>query len=438
MRRILFLPVLVAGLAHATSAQWVQGGLYSSSLHYQATAFHTPDTGLFVYGADNPFQGEGGIIRTDNGATTGGYYVWYASPGNLEDIDVRVVNGFPYYMAAGHYQYNQSFVVRQSPPFQNMFQFDSLRTGAGRYYRAIRMLGDLVAFAAGGNQLGNGIIDMSVDTGATWTNIAVLPGQPVSRLHFVNDQLGFAATGGYKRNLGNTVVLPDSGAIYRTTDGGLTWLQVHADPDNGFSDVAFNSTLQGVATRNDGAILRTTDGGDTWVPATINHPGPYIMTSVTFRPDGNGFASCYRTDGTAGFILFSDDGGATWDLNFSTAGINNSRRIYDLYFFDDATGYACTHMKPLLSNGLITEVPEGEAAGFALYPNPSEHTVTLVLEETGQAEVEVMDALGRIVWATRAMGVANLLIPVEDLPAGSYVVRVHSGSKVSSRSLVRL
>ena len=28
----------------------------------------------------------------------------------------------------------------------------------------------------------------------------------------------------------------------------------------------------------------------------------------------------------------------TWDLNYSTAGINNSRRIYGLFFHDDFTG----------------------------------------------------------------------------------------------------
>ena len=437
MHRILLIPVLVAGLAHSASAQWVQGGLFNSSTHYQAVAFHTPDTGLFVRGADNPFQGAGSLIRTDNGATTGGFNIWEASPGNLEDIDVREVNGWPYYMAAGHYQYNQGLVVRQNPQYINIFQFDSVRTGSGKYYRAIRMRSDLVAFAGGGDQLGNGRIDMSTDTGATWMNIAQFPGQPVSRLHFVDDQLGFAATVGYKRNLGNTVVLPDSGAIYRTTDGGLTWLQAHADPDNGFSDVDFLSTSIGVATRNDGAILRTTDGGNSWSPSTVNHPGPYIMTSVTFRPDGNGFASCYRTDGTAGFILFSDDGGATWDLNFSTAGLNHSRRIYDLYFFDDAHGYACTHIRPLRSNGLITEVPEGDVPGFELYPNPAADEVTLSLEASGTSDIAVLDAMGRVVWSVRSSD-SSLSIPLNGLAPGSYVVRVLRDGEFRTRTLVRM
>jgi photosystem II stability/assembly factor-like uncharacterized protein len=437
IRSLLFLSASFL-LASASLAQWVGGGSSGTTIHHQACAFHEVDTGLFVYGANDPGQGAGGIIITWSGLVGSGGNIWSTSPGNLEDIDVRMgSNGRPIYLAAGHKQYNQSIAVYQYLAGGSAFDFESVITGSGRYYRAVRMRSDIVAFAAGGDALGNGIIDMSTDTGFTWTNIAVLPGQPVSRLHFVDDQLGFAACGGYRRLFNNGVQLADSGAIYRTTDGGLTWLQVHADPDNGFSDVAFNSSLQGVASRNDGAILRTTDGGNTWTPATVNHPGPYIMTSVTFRPDGNGFASCYRADGTAGFILFSDDGGATWDFNFSTAGLNHSRRIYDMYFYDNAHGYACTHIRPLRSNGLITEVSEGQGTGFALYPNPASDEVTLSLEASGTSDIAVLDAVGRVVWSARSSD-STLSIPLNGLAPGSYVVRVLRDGEFRTRTLVRM
>jgi hypothetical protein len=434
-RFLLILPAAL--LLNTLQAQWVGGGSSGITIHHQACAFHEVDTGLFVYGANDPGQGEGGIIITWSGLVGSGGYIWSTSPGNLEDIDVRMgSNGRPIYLAAGHKQYNQSMAVYQYLAGGSAFDFESVITGSGRYYRAVRMRSDIVAFAAGGDALGNGIIDMSTDTGFTWTNIAVLPGQPVSRLHFVDDQLGFAACGGYRRLFNNGVQLPDSGAIYRTTDGGLTWLQVHADPNNGFSDVDFLSTSIGVATRNDGAILRTTDGGNTWTPATVNHPGPYIMTSVTFRPDGNGFASCYRADGTAGFILFSDDGGATWDFNFSTASFNHSRRIYDLYFFDDAHGYACTHIRPLRSNGLITGLEEPSTAGFDLFPNPTEGDATLQLLP-GDERVELLDALGRQVWSGNMLQTGPCVIPTGGLAPGRYLVRVVGNGAVRSHALIR-
>jgi len=399
------------------------------------------DSGLFVYGANNPgpfsFATEGGLILTDNGDMSGGYYVWYRPSMNLEDIDVKMVAGKPLYLAAGHELYNRSVIVHSYDfPAQPM-AFDSVRTGTGRYYRAVRIRNDLAAFAAGGNSAGDGIIDMSVDTGSTWANIAVLPGQPVSRLHFVNNALGFAATGGYSRLNNDGILLPDSGAIYRTTNGGLNWLQIHADATNGFSDVAFSSATNGVATRNDGVILRTTNGGDTWNVASVTLPGPFVMTSVTFRQDGAGFATCYRTDGTSGFILLSEDDGAMWNLHFSTASFNHSRRIYDLYFYDSAHGYASTQIRPLRTNGIVTEVPELTEEGFAVFPNPCTDIVTVKADDAVKGSIHLVDALGRVVRTIPMMG-GSLTIDVHDLPTGNYVVRVTTAAGSKTTRLLRM
>ncbi|MBK7555500.1 MAG: T9SS type A sorting domain-containing protein [Flavobacteriales bacterium] len=437
MKKLLFTVSLLF-VSTMLSAQWVQGGSFGSSIHHQACAFHDLDTGLFVYGANDPGQGEGGIIMTWSGLVGSGGYIWYTSPGNMEDIDVRMgINGRPIYLAAGHEQYQRSLVLHPYLAGGNAFQFDSVLTGNGRHYRAIRMRSDIVAFAAGGDQLGNGIIDMSTDTGYTWTNIAVLPGQPVSRLHFVNDQLGFAATGGYRRLFANGVNIPDSGAIYRTLDGGLSWTQVHSDTLTGFSDVAFLDASVGVATRNDGVFVRTTDGGDTWLAMNPPPLVPSVLSSVTFRPDGTGFAGVYRTDGVAGYILISTDAGQTWYENFNSSGLNHSRRIYDVYFFDDSHGYAATHIRPLRTNGLITGIPESTAAVFDLYPNPATDAVTLTLGNVGTVDVEIVDAAGRTVRALRTSE-QQCVVEVSDLQRGTYLVRVRSGAAVQCRRMVRM
>ena len=439
MRRAL-LPLILSIPIQAATAQWVVGGSFSTVLHYQACAFHNVDSGLFVYGANNPgptpSATEGGLIFTDDGDASGGYYIWYTPSTNLEDIDVKMVAGLPLYMAAGHELYNRSIVVRPYDFPAQPLAFDSLRTGTGQYYRAVRIRTDLVAFAAGGNNAGNGIIDMSTDTGATWANAAVFTGQPVSRLHFVNDLLGFAATGGYRRLSGNGVLLPDSGAIYRSIDGGLNWQQVYSDTATGFSDVAFSSTSNGVATRSDGVILRTTDGGDTWTPATVNLGVPVIMSSVTFRSDGIGFASAYRTDGLSGYILISYDDGQTWYENFNTSGFNHSRRIYDLYFFDDSHGYACTHIRPLRTSGIVTGEPELDGATSMLFPNPATDALTVRSRVGSGALVEMIDATGRVIRSERASG-EETLINMGDIAPGTYVVRISDGTRVEIMRLLR-
>lgn len=440
IRSVLLASILTCASA-TLHAQWEASGILAISNHFSACAFHQVDTGIFVYGANNPGPSpsatEGGLLRTTDGASGGGGYIWYEPSMFLEDIDVKMAGGKPWYIAAGHELYDRSVVVRKTLGSPNPLQFDSVRTGTGRYYRAIRMRNDLVAFAAGGTSSGDGIIDMSADTGSTWANVAVLPGQPVSRLHFVNDQLAFAATGGYSRLVNNGLLQPDSGAIYRSTNGGMDWEQVHASTITGFSDVDFRTAEIGVATRNDGAILRTTDGGDTWVPASVSISGSYVLTSVVFRDDGLGFASAYRADGTEGIILTSNDGGANWGFNYSTAGMNGARRIYDLYFFDDAHGYASAHWKPLVTDGLVTAVPQQETIRFELFPNPSTDVVMLRTMDEASVPVELIDAMGRVVLRTSTTG-RETRIDLSNLKAGLYRVRTGIGQEVQSLPLMRL
>lgn len=441
MTRSFLLATVLGSATFSLHAQWEASGILAISNHFSACAFHQVDTGIFVYGANNPGPSpsatEGGLLRTTDGASGGGGYIWYRPSMFMEDIDVKMAGGKPWYIAAGHELYNRSVVVRKTLGSPNPLQFDSVRTGTGRYYRAIRMRNDLVAFAAGGTSTGDGIIDMSVDTGSTWANIAVLPGQPVSRLHFVNDQLAFAVTGGYSRLVNNGLLQPDSGAIYRSTNGGMDWELVHASTVTGFSDVDFQTEEIGVATRNDGAILRTTDGGDTWVPASVSISGSYVLTSVVFRDDGLGFASAYRADGTEGIILTSSDGGANWGFNYSTAGMNGARRIYDLYFFDNAHGYASAHWKPLVTDGLVTAVPQQETIRFELFPNPSTDVVVLRTMDEASVPVELIDALGRVVLRTSTMG-RETKIDLSSVKAGLYSVRTGIGQEVQSLPLMRL
>lgn len=440
MQPSFLLTVIAATASLSVQAQWEASGILAITNHFNACAFHQVDTGLFVYGANNPGPSpsatEGGILRTIDGATSEGGYIWYRPSMFLEDIDVKVAGGKPWYIAAGHELYNRSVVVRKSLGSPNPLQFDSVRTGVGRYYRAVRMRNDLVTFAAGGTTAGDGIIDMSVDTGSTWANIAVLPGQPVSRLHFVNDQLGFAATGGYSRLFNNGLLLPDSGAIYRSTNGGMDWEQVHASTVTGFSDVDFLSADIGVATRNDGVMLRTTDGGDTWTEASVVLAGSFVLTSVVFRDDGVGFASGYRSNGTEGIILSSIDGGVSWGFNFSTAGINGARRIYDLYFYDDAHGYASAHWKPLVTQGLVTLVPRHDAVEFELFPNPSTDVVTLRTVVDGSQPVELIDAMGRVVLRTHTHG-RETRIALDGIAPGLYKLRVGEGMGMRLLPLLR-
>ena len=161
-----------------------------------------------------------------------------------------------------------------------------------------------------------------------------------------------------------------------------------------------------------------------------------MLTSVTFRSDGTGFASCYRPDGTEGIILISEDDGLTWYGQFSTSGFNHSRRIYDLYFFDDEHGYASTHIRPLRTNGLVTGMEAVEGTRLQVFPNPAAEVINLEGSGSG-AFIEVLDATGRVLLSRVTSGEQERM-DISGLAPGSYVVRLTRGERRMSATFMRM
>jgi hypothetical protein len=68
MHRSFLLAALFSTASLSLHAQWEAGGILAITNHFNASAFHQVDTGLFVYGANNPGPSpsatEGGILRT--------------------------------------------------------------------------------------------------------------------------------------------------------------------------------------------------------------------------------------------------------------------------------------------------------------------------------------------------------------------------------------
>ena len=80
-------------------------------------------------------------------------------------------------------------------------------------------------------------------------------------------------------------------------------------------------------------------------------------------------------------------------------------------------------------DNVATEDDPGAALALALAPNPTaaDVAVSFSLERAGAVEVTVVDLLGRVVrqsGGARAAGPHAVCLPVTDLPAGVYVVRV--------------
>jgi photosystem II stability/assembly factor-like uncharacterized protein len=79
---------------------------------------------------------------------------------------------------------------------------------------------------------------------------------------------------------------------------------------------------------------------------------------------------------------------------------------------------------------VILATNSGSTPQVALYPNPAHNSVQLVLATAPQsATVELLDAVGKQQWRGEMMG-GQLIIPVQQLPAGLYVVRIRTVKEV--------
>ena len=79
-------------------------------------------------------------------------------------------------------------------------------------------------------------------------------------VEFVNPELGWTGGG--------------SGKIYKTQDGGDTWVEVFSNPILSFRSLAFLDEQVGFAGTLNGILFRTVDGGATWEEIQNSIPGP--------------------------------------------------------------------------------------------------------------------------------------------------------------------
>ncbi|MFI5201669.1 MAG: WD40/YVTN/BNR-like repeat-containing protein, partial [Candidatus Kapaibacterium sp.] len=111
------------------------------------------------------------------------------------------------------------------------------------------------------------------------------------------------------------------GAIWKTTDSGITWQKLNQTATQ--CDLYSISFLQGqwgvaVGFSNGPAIIYTTDGGNTWASAKVP-AGVATIRDVIYRETPGAFCFAVGADSSGhGVILYSDYGGEYWIIDKTT------------------------------------------------------------------------------------------------------------------------
>jgi photosystem II stability/assembly factor-like uncharacterized protein len=300
-----------------------------------------------------------------------------------------------------------------------------LESPVGFNLRAIGLAGDP---ASGELRVGvivgdTNLVLRTADQGNTWAAVD-LPGPPdqLFAVHFPEPRIGYV--GGLR-------------TIWQSTDYGQSWRIVAGagrtprDP-LGF---AFPSVNRGYAVGQNGQIFRTNDGGTTWLPQNI--PLRVNLRSVYFLDEENGYVV-----GDAGSVLVTNNGGASWTI--VNAGTHLS--LWSVQFLDHAVGIATGQGGVVLkstSGGLATRNIPPAVAVIAPRDDQTDISVDDQVRITFNKAIafdpahygslfRLTDAAGRLVPATLTYDEANrrvFIIPRQSLdPGTSYSVAVGGGS----------
>ncbi len=175
-----------------------------------------------------------------------------------------------------------------------------------------------VAFFGGnvGYVLGYHGVYKTVDGGANWANnwLPNIQYRGAWGMSFPDESTGYL--------LGSRYTEPDPSILYRTKDGGASWLPVEGSKASALQTVltiCFVDELTGWA--GGGVILKTEDGGETWRSQLASA----TVREMAFASKDLGFAVGGKT------ILRTRDGGLTWEnVTPADARIKDLRGIHVL------------------------------------------------------------------------------------------------------------
>lgn len=203
---------------------------------------------------------------------------------------------------------------------------------AGRY-DDICFVNDSVGWVAGGP---SGWIRKTVNGGETWTLQYTSP-MYLRCIEFINADTGFVGS--------------LDGPVYRTNDGGVTWVDIApgiSPPPQGICGLSAPTAdvIYGCGVWSQPAyIIKSVNGGADWTTIDMSAHATRLV-DIFFTSADTGFVTGTGSPGSeGGIILYTTDGGATWTPKFMTN--TTSDIVWKIQRLDDVHYYASIYSDPI-------------------------------------------------------------------------------------------
>jgi len=186
------------------------------------------------------------------------------------------------------------------------------------------------------------------------------------------------------------------------------------------------------------SVWQTIDGGESWTNVEGNLPDMPIRWAL-YHPENEEQVMLATELGiwtTSGMSA----GEVTWAPN--ATGMANVRVDMLQLREADNTVLAATHGRGFFACEYLMDpyigVPENEAEGFSVYPNPSTGIINLKFENTPNSptEIKVLDMAGRLVYKIPLSGQNALTIDLTHLPKGNYIINTTTDGKDFTQKIV--
>lgn len=248
--------------------------------------------------------------------------------------------------------------------------------------------------------------------------------------------------------------------------------------DHFVKQMDFNGNL-GLAALNNEYMLRSTDFGANWDTVSVGLSPGSVLTSVMMGSNDTIYAG-YNEQGAGFGILFSVDGGASWNQDINSATFfyptyfgfteSNSGEIYcgaqpsnsgaglifelqngfwnyemvdqpiyaldsygnDVTFGIGDSGYVVVN-QPLGS--LSFEENTFESSEAMLYPNPTQDAIHWDCANCEVVQIQIRDISGRVVFSSKNPTIHS--VSTSNLPDGVYTMEIHSKEIVHTSKFIK-
>jgi photosystem II stability/assembly factor-like uncharacterized protein len=223
-------------------------------------------------------------------------------------------------------------------------------------FNSIHFISPEVGWAVGVDSGNDGIIVKTTDGGSSWAATRIGDKEIPTTVFFVDANNGWI--GGATPKPGEEEGIGGPSALLATTDGGKTWQARHNIPVSIYR-IVFADKMNGWASGSKGVIYHTDDGGLTWDTQRTeieSSEGPidpkgegakqFAVRGLQFIDKDHGFAAATATEGEAGRMLVTSNGGTAWRRQWQIPNAG----VRDVFFLTPNEGWALTDQGPYIEH----------------------------------------------------------------------------------------